>query len=126
MEHRCSTKRHQCNIKILIYKNKTPVAFGRIKNGSASGLFIETDLKNIQLGQLLTLDMMLNNVDLKNFGHINISVLIVHKTKNGFGSEIEIPISEHAELFSERLKGELATKADLDICSSRKLSNCST
>jgi hypothetical protein len=63
MEHRCSTERHQCNIKILIYKNKTPVAFGRIKNGSASGLFIETDLKSIQPGQLLTLDMMLNKME---------------------------------------------------------------
>ena len=123
MEHRCSTERHECNVKILIYKLKQPVAFGRIKNGSSRGLFIETDLKDIQTGQFLTLDMILNKMDKKKFGQINISALIVHKTENGFGSEIDIPISEHAELLFDILKGEPVKNADINIYSSRKISN---
>jgi len=38
MEHRC-TERTVSELKILIYKHNHPIAIGRIRNGSRSGVF---------------------------------------------------------------------------------------
>lgn len=105
MEHRCSTTRHHCNIKVLIYRHNDPIAFGRIKNFSSRGMFIETDFKNIQLTQHLQLEMMPTKIGVKNIDKIYTNALVVHITKNGFGVEIDIPIPEQEKLFLEHFKG---------------------
>lgn len=105
MEHRYSTMRHQCNIKVLIYRHNNPIAFGRIKNCSPQGMLIETDFNDIQLTQHLTLEMMPTKIGGRHIDKIYMNALVVHITKNGFGVEINIPIPEQEKLFFEHFKG---------------------
>lgn len=104
MEHRHSTARHQCNIKVLIYRHGNPIAFGRIKNCSSQGMLVETNFKDIHLTQQLKFEIISGGLGGGNSNKIFIDALVVHITKNGFGTEMDIPIPEHAELFSSSFK----------------------
>ncbi|HCS64816.1 MAG TPA: hypothetical protein DIW64_12485 [Cellvibrio sp.] len=103
MEHRHNTARHQCNIKVLIYKRGNPIAFGRIKNFSSQGMLVETDFNDIHLTQLLKFEIISDRLG-SSSDRIFIDALVVHITKNGFGAEMDIPITEHAELFFSSFK----------------------
>lgn len=103
MEHRHNTARYQCNIKVLIYRHGNPIAFGRVKNFSSQGMLVETDFKDIHLTQQLKFEIILDKLS-SSGDKIFIDVLVVHITKNGFGAEMDIPITEHAELFYSSFK----------------------
>lgn len=115
MEHRHSTVRHQCDIKVPIYRQGNPIAFGRIKNCCSQGLLVETDFKDVYVTQQLKLEVMSGKKQGRgNINNIFIDALIMHVTKNGFGTEIDIPIPEQAELFFSSFKGEPVTPKNRD------------
>ena len=58
-------------------KSKKTDAFGRIKNGSANRLYIATDFNDIQPGQLLTPEMILEKFDINNAGQFSIKASIL-------------------------------------------------
>lgn len=114
MEHRHSTARHQCDIKVLIYRYGNPIAFGRIKNCSSQGMLVETDFKDIHLTQQLKFEIVSGR---GSGGKIYIDALVVHITKNGFGIEMDVPVSAYAELFLSSLKDAPLTQEHREICS---------
>ncbi|MDO8335517.1 MAG: PilZ domain-containing protein [Candidatus Saccharibacteria bacterium] len=116
MEHRHTTARHQCDIKVLIYRHGNPIAFGRIKNFSSQGMLVETDYKDIHLTQQLKFEIILDKLG-SSGDKIFIDVLVVHITKNGFGAEMDIPIAEHIELFFSYFKGAPLQQENREICS---------
>jgi hypothetical protein len=97
MEHRCS-RRHEVDLKALIYKRGTPVAIGRIKNGSQGGLFVTTDYANVSEHQKLELVVMMKRTP-QEPKRYQLKTLVVHKTDGGLGLELEIA--------DERDSGEL-------------------
>jgi hypothetical protein len=117
MEHRHSTARHQCDIKVLIYRHGNPIAFGRIKNCSSQGMLVETDFKDIHLTQQLKFEIILDKLSSRGSDRVFIDALVVHITKNGFGIEMDIPVPEHAELFFSSFKGAPLQQKDREICS---------
>ncbi|WP_051235710.1 PilZ domain-containing protein [Marinimicrobium agarilyticum] len=88
MEHRCS-RRVPLNINALIYKHGTPVAMGRIKNGSSHGLYVETDYEDVRELQKLELDILLGQ-RIKGDRRCRISALVVRKSQFGMGLELEV------------------------------------
>ena len=89
MEHRCS-RRVPLNINALIYKHDTPVAMGRIKNGSTHGLYLETDYQDVRELQKLELEILLGE-RLKGNRRCRVSALVVRKKAElGFGLEMEL------------------------------------
>jgi hypothetical protein len=99
MEHRYSTARHPCDIKVLIYRYENPIAFGRIKNYCSQGMLIETNVKDIHLTQQLKFEVISSSLGRRDIDAIYIDALVVHISKNGFGVEIDIPVPKHAEIF---------------------------
>lgn len=116
MEHRHSTVRHQCNIKVLIYRHGNPIAFGRIKNCCSQGVLVETDFRDIHLTQQLKLEIIADRLGSAGVGKIYIDALVVHITKNGFGTEMDIPVPECAELFFSFFKETPLPPGDEQIC----------
>jgi hypothetical protein len=104
MEHRY-TDRYASDLSILIYQHKLPVAIGRIKNGSQSGVFIETDYANIHCEHQVTLEVLLNRNSVNKLQRIEIDALVIHKTAKGFGATIEHRTQEQKEFFVEILRG---------------------
>lgn len=88
MEHRCS-RRIPLNINALIYKHGTPVAMGRIKNGSGHGLYVETDYEDVRELQKLELEVLLGE-RLKGDRHCRVGALVVRKSLMGVGLEMEM------------------------------------
>lgn len=117
MEHRHSTARHQCDIKVLIYRRSNPIAFGRIKNFSSQGMLIETDFKDIHLTQQLKFEIISGRLGSESGGKISIDALVVHITKNGFGIEMDTPVPEYAELFFSSFKGAPLQLENGEACS---------
>jgi len=119
MEHRC-TQRYAGDLQILIYKHNTPIAIGRIKNGSRVGGFVETDFADIDCEHQLRLEVLAN----KQFGSkqqsLRMEAIVIHKTSRGFGVELDMENREQAEMFIEMLRGTQqfrpqATKQDFAI-----------
>ena len=104
MEHRCAN-RYVSDLNIQIYQHKLPVALGRIKNASLSGVFVETEFTEIDCEHQISLEILHNRKALSKAKRIKIPALITHKRNNGFGAELDISTAEHADFFSNLLLG---------------------
>ncbi len=111
MEHRC-TERITSELKILIYKHNLPIAIGRVRNGSSSGLFVETDFMDIECEHQLQLEVLFNKSNVTKLQSIVLKVLVIHKTGKGFGAEVDFQNAAQAELFVDLLRGTKASAAD--------------
>jgi putative N-acetylmannosamine-6-phosphate epimerase len=87
MEHRCSD-RYTADIKILIHKYQLPVAIGRIKNGSRYGLFIESDMVDVQPLQQLGIEI-LAYPSAQKLQRYKFDSIVIHTTEHGFGIELD-------------------------------------
>lgn len=105
MEHRC-TPRMSADLKILISKHNVPIAIGRIRNGSHSGIFVETEFEDIDCEQLLKLEVVHSKNQSKRATPLEMQALVIHKSANGFGAEIEFANEELSKDFIELLKGD--------------------
>lgn len=103
MEHRC-TERTSSELKILIYKHNHPVAIGRIKNGSHSGVFVETDFVDVDCEHQLRFEILLNKNTLTKLQRIEMDAIVIHKTNKGFGAEVDFSSTAHANTFLELLQ----------------------
>lgn len=103
MEHRC-TERYASDLSILIYQHKFPVAIGRIRNGSRLGIFIETDFANIDCEHQVSLEIPLNRNSANKVQRVEMKALVVHKTKKGFGVELDIKTQEQTDVFVDTLR----------------------
>lgn len=101
MEHRCSG-RIVTDLSILLYKEKAPVAIGRIQNGSTRGFFIEADFSNINFLQPLELEILLhrNSPDLTRHRYIT---RIIRITETGLGVGFELKNVESAKALEDLL-----------------------
>lgn len=88
MEHRYN-RRIPLNINALIYKHGTPVALGRIKNGSTHGLYLETDYRDVRELQKLELEILLGR-RVKSNKHCQVKALVVRKSEFGYGLDLEM------------------------------------
>lgn len=103
MEHRC-TERHTSDLSVLIYQHKFPVAIGRIRNGSRWGIFIEADLANIDCEHQISLELPLSRNSANKLQRVEMKALVVHKTKKGFGVELDIKTQEQTDVFVDILR----------------------
>jgi hypothetical protein len=104
MEHRC-TERITSELKILIYKHNHPIAIGRVRNGSSSGVFVETDFMDIDCEHQLKLEVLLNKNNTTKLQRIEMKALVIHKTGKGFGAEVDFQNASQVSLFLEMLRG---------------------
>jgi hypothetical protein len=104
MEHRC-TDRIASELKILIYKHNRPVAIGRVKNGSRSGVFVETDFVDVDCEHHIKLEILLNKTNSAKLQRIEMNAIVIHKTPRGFGAEVDFQNAAHADMFIEMLGG---------------------
>ena len=104
MEHRCA-ERTTSELKLLIYKHNHPIAIGRVRNGSHSGVFVETDFMDIDCEHQLTLEVLLNKNSTTKLQRIEMQALVIYKTNKGFGAEVDFQNSLHEETFVELLRG---------------------
>ena len=114
MEHRC-TERAASELKILIYKHNHPVAIGRIRNGSHSGVFVETDFDDIECEHQLRIEVLLNKNHAINLQRIEMQAIVIHKTDKGFGAEVDFEIESNANTFLEILRGQHTNITDLHL-----------
>ena len=102
MEHRC-TPRLNVDIKILISKFNIPIAIGRIRNATPSGVFVETEFADIGCEQQLKFEIVVS----KNTNHkcapLEMQALVIHKTELGFGAELAFATESMAGEFSALL-----------------------
>ena len=78
MEHRCSKR--VCNSeKVLIHHNSLPVAFCKMRNISAGGLFIETGPLTYRKNTLLEVEFALSGKCFR------LPVMVVNHTEDGMG-----------------------------------------
>lgn len=104
MEHRCAA-RINSELKILIYKHNHPVAIGRIKNGSRTGVFIETDFVDIDCEHQLKLEVLLNKTSVTKLQRIEMNAIVIHKAVKGFGADIDFQSTAQADVLMEILRG---------------------
>lgn len=104
MEHRCR-ERISSELKILIYKHNHPIAIGRIRNGSRSGVFVETDFVDIDCEHQLKLEVLLNKNNVAKLQRIEMNAIVIHKAHKGFGAEIDFLTATHEDIFIEMLCG---------------------
>ncbi|GGY70770.1 hypothetical protein GCM10011613_14090 [Cellvibrio zantedeschiae] len=104
MEHRC-TERISSELKILIYKHNHPIAIGRVKNGSRTGVFVETDFVDIDCEHQLKLEVLLNKNNATKLQRIEMKAIVIHKTSKGFGAEVDFQNTAQADVFVEMLRG---------------------
>ena len=114
MEHRC-TERTVSELKILIYKHNHPIAIGRIRNGSRSGVFVETDFVDIDCEHQLTLAVLLHKNSITKLQRIEMQAIAIHKTNNGFGAEVDFDNASHADIFLDILENKHSIVADEQI-----------
>ena len=103
MEHRY-TERTASELKILIYKHNHPIAIGRVKNGSYSGIFVETDFVDIDCEHQLTLEIFPRKNQLTKFQRIEMQAIVIPKTNKGFGAEVDFADSIQMASFIEVLR----------------------
>lgn len=111
MEHRC-TDRINSELKILIYKHNHPVAIGRIKNGSRSGVFVETDFVDVECEHQLKLEVLLNRNITTKLQRIEMEAIVIHKASRGFGAEVDFQSTVQADVFMELLCGTAVNLPD--------------
>ena len=114
MEHRCA-ERINSELKILIYKYNLPIAIGRVRTGSSSGIFVETDFVDVECEHQLQLEVLFNRNNAVKPQSIEMKALVIHKTGKGFGAEVDFQNSAQAELFLELLRGTKASLPDEQI-----------
>lgn len=111
MEHRC-TERTASEVKILIYKHNHPIAIGRVKNGSRSGVFVETDFFDVDCEHQLKLEILPNKNNAAKLQRIEMKAIVIHKTGKGFGAEVDFQSAAHADMFIEILCGTQVSLPD--------------
>jgi hypothetical protein len=111
MEHRCA-ERINSELKILIYKYNLPVAIGRVRTGSSSGIFVETDFVDVECEHQLQLEVLFNKSHATKLQSMLMKALVIHKTSKGFGAEVDFQNSAQAELFVDLLRGIKTSAAD--------------
>lgn len=104
MEHRC-TQRYSGDLQIIIYKHNLPIAIGRIKNGSRVGGFVETDFADIDCEHQLRLEIQSGKQYGSKQQSLRMEAIVIHKTKRGFGVELDMDSREQADTFIEMLRG---------------------
>lgn len=117
MEHRCAN-RYASDLNIQIYQHKLPVALGRIKNASLSGVFVETEFADIDCEHQISLEILSNRKTMPSSKRIKIQALITHKRNNGFGAELDLSAAEHADFFSNLLLGQ---QVNIDASATQKM-----
>jgi hypothetical protein len=88
MEHRYSG-RSQSDLKIVIYKKNILMAMGIIRNIGNEGVFIETRFNELAVNQPLEIEFF--SRDTKILKDRRFKALVVHRSANGFGAEIDEP-----------------------------------
>ena len=111
MEHRCA-ERTTSELKLLIYKHNHPIAIGRVRNGSHSGVFVETDFMDIDCEHQLTLEVLLNKNNGTKLQRIEMQAIVIHKTNKGFGAEVDFQSISQADIFVDILRGPQITVPD--------------
>lgn len=111
MEHRCA-ERTTSELKLLIYKHNHPIAIGRVRNGSHSGVFVETDFMDIDCEHQLTLEVLLNKNNATKLQRIEMKAIVIHKTSKGFGAEVDFQVASQAGIFVDILRGPQVTLPD--------------
>jgi hypothetical protein len=111
MEHRYA-ERTTSELKLLIYKHNHPIAIGRVRNGSHSGVFVETDFMDIDCEHQLTLEILLTKNSVTKLQRIEMKAIVIHKTNKGFGAEVDFQNSLHADTFVELLRGPQVSAPD--------------
>jgi len=106
MEHRC-TERIESKLRVLIYKHNFPVAIGCINNGSAQGVFVETDFVDIECEHQLKLEVIINKKSSR-LQAVTMEAIVIHKTEKGFGAEIDFFDELQANEFLGLLQGNQA------------------
>lgn len=113
MEHRCSA-RYPADIKILIYQYDTPVAIGRIKNGTRYGLYIESDLANVRPLQQLGIEILVNRSPQK-LQRYRFDSIVMHTTEHGFGVELDNLGEEAAKQLTDMLHAAPKTPLENEL-----------
>ena len=84
-----ASRRVPLQLNALIYKHGTPVATGRIINGSRHGLYLETEYQDVRELQRLELEVLLAG-RIKGEQRCRVGALVVKKTLMGKGLEMEL------------------------------------
>lgn len=113
MEHRCSA-RYNADIKVMIYQYDTPVAIGRIKNGTRYGLFIESDLANVKPLQPLGIEVLVYRKPQKPERY-RFESIVMHATTHGFGVELDALSDEAASQLIELLRATPDTSKETEL-----------
>jgi len=90
MEHRHSN-RSTAELGIIIYRKNIRVAIGTIKNLSEEGFFAETRLTDVIANQPLEIEFL--SAELDGARNRRLPAIVVHSNEDGFGAEIEHPLS---------------------------------
>jgi hypothetical protein len=100
MEHRCSP-RVSIDSNVVICQYANPVAVGRIKDATAFGFYIESDLIVRPLQQL-TLEVMMYRQPQK-LQKYQLEAIVAHIDEHGFGVELEQLNDEQTHLLHDFL-----------------------
>lgn len=100
MEHRCSA-RVLIDSNVVICQYAKPVAVGRIKDATAFGFYIESDLI-VQPLQQLTLEIMMYRQPQK-LQKYKLEAIVAHRDEHGFGVELEQLNDEQTHLLQDFL-----------------------
>lgn len=112
MEHRCST-RYVADIKILIYRYNIPVAIGRIKNGTRYGLFIESDLADVEPLQQLGIEVLVYR-NVQKLQRYLFDSIVMHTSDHGFGVELDM-LDEAAHQLTDMLRTSPVTPQENEL-----------
>lgn len=98
MEHRCSP-RVSTDIQLVISQYNKPTAIGRIKDATAFGFYIESDLQVRPLQQI-SLEIMLYRQPQK-LQKYKFEAIVTHRDDHGFGVELEQLNNEQIDLLQD-------------------------
>ena len=113
MEHRCST-RYVADIKILIYRYNIPVAIGRIKNGTRYGLFIESDLADVEPLQQLGIEVLVYR-NVQKLQRYLFDSIVMHTSDHGFGVELDALAEDAATQLTDMLRASPETPQESEL-----------
>lgn len=115
MEHRYD-KRFSSQHKTLVFKNGMPIAIGRIDNFSRGGMFVKTEIQQVEINQALEIELIARGSSRSPacYGDRRLcKTLVMHKTNEGVGlmlrEDCDDTQKNFADFFEEEFELHQAT-----------------
>jgi hypothetical protein len=107
MEHRL-LPRIQCNIQVLLFKQRMPVAIGTITNINRYGVFIDTEFNDVAHNAQLAIEVL----DRMTPDRYRINAVVVHKDAGGMGLEVNEHCATSARVLLQLIADHVSVSAE--------------